>query len=305
MVIIIMIPLIVCKAAGQTADTLIASGENKEEGVTSTNTARIIPKVNDTTWNSRTGKSLALLEALEGGSIDIVNYQHNDNWDHKENKDNSYKQIRKSNRFRGHWTGIELGFNNYMTSDNNMSLPDEIGYMTLNSGKSTNFNINFTQISLGLGRHIGFVSGLGLNWNNYRFDRNNSIIKNENSEIVELDPGVNLKKSKLATLYMTLPVLFEMQIPANGNHLSIAAGPIFGLKLESHTKMVYYNSEKVKSHDDFSLNMLRYGGTVRVGYSNFMVFGTCYKTPLFQSGKGPGGYDLYPFEVGLAFTFNN
>jgi len=26
---------------------------------------------------------------------------------------------------------------------------------------------------------------------------------------------------------------------------------------------------------------------------------------MFKSGKGPGGYDLYPFELGIAFTFND
>jgi hypothetical protein len=27
-------------------------------------------------------------------------------------------------------------------------------------------------------------------------------------------------------------------------------------------------------------------------------------TPLFKKGKGPGGHALYPFEIGLALTFN-
>ena len=68
-------------------------------------------------------------------------------------------------------------------------MPDDIDYMTLHSSKSTNFNMNFTQLSLGLTRHIGFVTGLGLNWNNYRFDGNNNIIKGDNGVIEELDPG--------------------------------------------------------------------------------------------------------------------
>jgi hypothetical protein len=51
--------------------------------------------------------------------------------------------------------------------------------------------------------------------------------------------------------------------------------------------------------------MLRYGATARVGYGNFQLYGTYYKTPLFQTGKGPGGYDLYPFEIGIALAFND
>jgi len=51
--------------------------------------------------------------------------------------------------------------------------------------------------------------------------------------------------------------------------------------------------------------MLRCGATARVGYGNFQLYGTYYKTPLFEAGKGPGGYNLYPFEIGIALTFNN
>jgi len=68
--------------------------------------------------------------------------------------------------------------------------------------------------------------------------------------------------------------------------------------------MVYEDGDKVKSDDDFSLNMLRYGATARVGFENINITGTYYLTPLFKTGKGPGGIDLYPFEIGLAFTID-
>ena len=157
--------------------------------------------------------------------------------------------------------------------------------MTLHSGKSSNFNINFTQLSIGLSRHIGFVTGLGLNWNNYRFDGNNNIIKGDNNIIEELDPGSNLKKSKLATLFLHCSVYVEIQLPVHHNNLSLAAGPIGAVKLGSHTKMVLEDGHNVKSYGDFSLNMLRYGATARVGYGNFQLYGTYYKTPLFQYRK--------------------
>ena len=268
----------------------------------------------DSSLNMKVGnRGLNILESLEGHKYNFKkyenyddtevrvgeNYNRKDRWD--ENKDGDSRR----NRFRGHWAGIELGLNNYATANNSLVLPDNIGYMTLHSGKSTNFNINFSQLSIGLTRHIGFVTGLGLNWNNYRFDGNNNIAKGENGMIEVLDPGATLKKSKLATLYLTLPLFFEMQLPVHHNNLSIAAGPIGAIKLSSHTKMVFEDDEKVKSNGDFSLNMLRYGATARIGYGNFMIYGTYYKTPLFQSGKGPDGVGLHPFEIGVALTFQD
>jgi len=257
----------------------------------------------DSSLNLKTGNhGLSILESLEGPKLSFKKYSDNDYLD-EEDRDN--RHARRRGRFRGHWTGIELGFNNYATSANSMVLPSDIDYMTLHSSKSTNFNINFTQLSLGLTRHIGFVTGLGLNWNNYRFDGNNNIIKGDNGVIQEFDPGNNLEKSKLATLFLTLPFMLEFQVPVNSNHLTIGAGPIGAIKLGSHTKMVFEDGHTIKSWGDFSLNMLRCGATARVGYGNFMIYGTYYKTPLFQIGKGPGGVDLYPFEIGIALTFND
>jgi|WetSurMetagenome_2_1015567.scaffolds.fasta_scaffold00163_9 hypothetical protein len=258
---------------------------------------------NDSAVNVRVGnRGLSILESLEGPKFNFEKFKDSDEWD-QDDKENNRAKMRT--RFKGHWSGIEFGFNNYLTSDKSTVLPEDIDYMTLHSSKSSNFNINFAQLSLGLARHIGFVTGLGLNWNNYRFDGNNNIIKGTNGIIEELDPGVTLEKSKLATVYLNLPVLLEIQIPADNSHLNIAAGPIGAVKIGSHSKMVYQDGQKIKSNGDFSLNMLRYGATARVGFKNFQLYGTYYMTPLFQTGKGPGDHDLYPFEIGVAFTFSD
>ena len=254
-------------------------------------------------------RELDILESLEGSKkFRFEKYSDNEKWnkwDRWDQDDNDDRRERRRNRFRGHWAGIELGLNNYLTSGNSMVLPDNINYMTLNSSQSINFNINFSQLSIGLTRHFGFVTGLGLNWNNYRFDGNNNIQKGTDGVIEELDPGSNLDKSKLATVFLDLPVMLEVQIPVNDHRLHIAAGPIGAIKLGSHTKMVFQDGPTIKSYGDFSLNMLRYGATARVGYGNFQLYGTYYMTPLFQTGKSPAGVALYPFEIGIALAFND
>jgi hypothetical protein len=261
----------------------------------------------DSALNVRVGnRGLNILESLEGPKLNFKKFTPDDELDQEDrDEDREDDRARKRNRFKGHWSGVEFGFNNYLTSDKSLVMPEDIEYMTLHSGKSNNFNINFSQLSLGLTKHIGFVTGLGFNWNNYRFDGNNNIVKSATGIIEELDPGDNLEKSKLATIYLTLPFMLEFQIPANNNHLNIAAGPIGAIKLGSHSKMVYKDGQKVKANGDFSLNILRYGVTARIGYENFQIYGTYYKIPLFQKGRGPAGNDLYPFEIGVAFTFND
>lgn len=245
-----------------------------------------------------------ILESLEGHKIAFEKYLRNNDSNEFDNQDQNDKPSSRRQHFRGHWSGIEFGFNNYLTSDNSMVMPGNIDYMTLQSSKSNNFNINFSQLSIGITRHIGIVTGLGINWNNYRFDGNNNIAKDANGMIDILNPAGVLEKSKLATIYLTLPAMLEVQVPANYHRINIAGGFIGALKLGSHTKMVFKDGGDVKSYEDFNLNLLRYGLTARIGYQNFQIYGTYYKTPLFRTGKGPGGYDLYPFEIGFAFTFN-
>jgi hypothetical protein len=223
--------------------------------------------------------------------------------DREEEKES--KHHRNSEWFKGHWAGLEFGFNNYVTSQTTLDLPSDINYMSLNSGISNNFNLNFGQLSFGFNRHIGIVTGLGINWNNYKFDGNYNIQKLPDGTIDSVSPEAKLEKSKLATVYMTLPVMLEFQIPVDHHHLNVAAGFIGAIKLGSHTRMVYENGGEIKRYSDYSLNLLRYGATARIGYQNFQIYGTYYATPLFQAGKGPGGYDLYPFEIGFAFTFND
>lgn len=216
---------------------------------------------------------------------------------------------KKRSRFKGHWAGIELGVNNYVTNDYSLTLPADINYMTLHTAKSRNASLNFGQLSIGLSRHVGFVTGLSLSWNNYMFDGDNNIRKDESGHIVMLDPmlapGESLKKSKIGTFHFRIPLLLEFQIPTDHQRLNVSMGPIGAVKLGSYSVMRFPDDQKVKSDDDFNLNLLRYGATARIGYENFNVFGTYWLTPMFKTGLGPGGVDLYPFEIGISFTIDD
>ncbi len=247
-----------------------------------------------------------ILESLEGGSkITIEKYNHDDNWivqDDNSDNHNSFRRHRSG--FKGHWAGIEWGFCNYLAPGFSFVVPDDIYYMDLYSANSQYFDINFVQQSFGFSRHFGLVTGLGLNWDCYRFSGNNSIVAGNNGVIEELVPPTTLKKSKFKSLYLTLPLLLEGQILADNHHINIGAGVIGGVKLWAQTKMVANDGEKLKSTGDFSMNLLRWGPTLRIGYGCVQIVTTYYVTPLFEKGKSPGGNDLNPFEIGLAFTFN-
>jgi hypothetical protein len=209
--------------------------------------------------------------------------------------------------FSGHLGGPELGYNSYSTGrwlNNDMPLE---GYLDLNTTKSTNFNFVFPAVNLGITRHFGLVTAIGINFNNYRFDGNNTIMVDGEGIVTPAYPAdpIRYEKSKLATVYGFIPVMLELQVPvSHGSTINLGAGVIGAVKLGSHTKVVYFDDgkQKDKNRDDFSLNVLRYGVTARAGYEMVQVYGTCYLSPMFENGKGP---ELYPFEIGIALTFND
>jgi hypothetical protein len=256
-------------------------------------------------------RGLNIIESADGRKLNLEKYEREepgrnekyDEWDDGRDENDRYRGGRN---FRGHWAGFEIGFNNYIYASS-MTLPAEISYMTLSASNSNCFNLNFSQVNIGFGRHAGLVSGIGLNWNTYRFDGINSITINSEGNIAEYipDSSVPLKKSKFNTFYLNVPLMFEVQLPAGYNRLNIAAGVIGGLKLNAWTKLVFEDGEKVRSNGDYNLNLLRGGVTARIGYQNFMIFGSYYITPWFQDLKGPDAYNPEPFEIGLAFTFND
>jgi hypothetical protein len=260
-------------------------------------------------------KGLNIQDSPDGKKIDFDKYdtelrdlENSDkdkgkNWAQDQEEQERYRGARN---FRGHWAGLEFGFNNYVHVAS-MTMPQEIAYMSLDASKSNCFNLNFSQVNIGFSRHSGIVTGLGLTFNNYRFENQNSIAEGEDGAISELIPiDVSVKKSKFSTLYLNVPVMLEVQIPAGYSHrLNVAAGVIGGLKLNAWTKVVLENGEKNRVNGDYNLNLLRGGVTARIGYENLMIFGSYYLTPWFQDLKGPNGYNLEPFEIGLAFTFND
>lgn len=269
---------------------------------------------NDSSLTFRVGnRGLSILESLEGTKVDFEKYESGKTycqdeprheWEDNKHEHGSFIRAR---HFRGHWSGIEAGFNGY-NHVSTSALPGQIEYMSLETNNSICFNLNLSQLNIGLSRYAGFVTGIGLNWNNYRFEHRNSIIEGADGVITEYQPvsSVPVKRSKFSTLYLNVPVLLEIQIPASlSNSLNIAGGFIGGLKLNAWTKVVFEDKEKSRLNGDYNLNLLRGGFTARVGYRNFMIYGTYYVTPWFRESKGPDGYNLKPFEIGLAFTFND
>ncbi len=261
-------------------------------------------KIGDSSINIQDNKNDSVKIRVGRKTMVITEGKHGTKVDFDQLDDKKYeKWTGHAPKFKGHWAVLEMGVNTFTKVDYSAyfltNLQDHYtpNFMDLNHNKSMEVNINLFKHSIGLQKNnndIGLVTGLGLNFNNYRFS-NNITLKNEGgyvAPIVITDPG--LQKTKLSTSYLTVPLLLEIQQPG-GPGLWMSAGVIGGIKMASHTK-VKINNTKEKDHNDFNINPFRGGATARLGYKGFYIFGTYYFTPFFKDGRGPA---MEPFTIGF------
>lgn len=212
----------------------------------------------------------------------------------------------KSEKSKPIWGGLEIGFNNFLTKDNVLEAPAGHDYLDLNSGKSVFVSLNLLQKNFRLGHsNVWLFTGLGLTWNNYRFDKNVNLSSAGDTIVGGFDTTStrNYAKSKLTATYLTAPVMFEFftsRKSKNAFHLGV--GAMLGYKIGSHTKERFTESgstEKPKQYDDFFLNPFRYGARVAIGYRKFNVFADYYVSEMFRDKKGP---ELFPVSVGVTLA---
>ncbi|MEI6455791.1 MAG: outer membrane beta-barrel protein [bacterium] len=237
----------------------------------------------------------------------------------------SFPFHRKKDQYRGHWAGVELGWNMYVTPDFNMNFPPSQQYMNLNTARSLMVNLNPFELNVNLWKnHIGFTTGLGFQLNNYYFSDNYVMLKDSAVLVAyqikdEHGNYVTLKQNKLFNSYLTLPILFEYQTNprCRVNSFHVAIGVIGGLRLGSYTKQVYKNTDEtyflvdqsgravasyyidqqvVRTYGSYHLSPFKLDATLRVGWSFLNLWATCSITQMFQAGKGP---EVFPLNVGI------
>jgi len=236
----------------------------------------------------------------------------------------------KPSRFNGHWGGVELGINGYLTPDFDANFGKKYDYLTLRYEKSIAVNLNLWEqdFSLNRAKTIGFITGLGFSFNNYRFTQPTYLSPDSLNLSGFYMSGVSVRKTKLTSMYLSMPLIFEIQTnnPRQSKRLHFAVGAILNARLRTHTKIYFNEANKkyrledpetgipsfnyyttpnnnnrniVKSFDSFSLQPFRVDATVRMGFGPINIFANYGLTRMFQKGRGP---ELNNWEVGISLA---
>lgn len=283
-------------------DTTQFFGQQKKDTLDLSSNFATISSKSDTTKIKFGKKLLTVIDRGNNTSVEITSIGKDKN----ENVDwnNEFWNRKSKKGFEPHWAGVELGLTGLLSSSKSNSLKGDAAIMDLNSGKSINFNLNFLEYAVPFAhQHMGVVTGMGMEVSNLRLSNNVGLIKNDVGVTVAdssyIKGGINLSKSKLTMTYLTIPLLMEFQVPSGHKRFYVSAGVIGGVKLGSHTKVVYQDGgqkQKDKNRNDYNLATLRYGFHARVGYKFINLYATYYPVALFEKDKGP---EVYPFNVGL------
>ncbi len=232
--------------------------------------------------------------------------------------------------FNGHWGGVELGINGYVTPNFDTDFGKAYDPLSLQYEKSLTVNVNLYEQNFALNRTqtFGFITGLGLSINNYRFSQPTYLAPDSINLSAFTMSNVNVRKSKLAAAYVTVPLLFEIQTNKfkHGKHFHFTVGAIVNARISSHTKIYFNEANKpyrledpvtglpsfmyyvtpnrtdrniIKSYNSFSLTPFRVDATARIGYGPINFFATYALTPMFQKNKGP---ELYQWSAGITLV---
>jgi hypothetical protein len=235
---------------------------------------------------------------------------------------------REPKKRRNHWAGIDLGINGFVNSSGSFDLkndpdlentnPKEVTqFMELDYAKSWKVGINFWEHFFKLKEHhVGLVTGLGLEYNNYELRNNVRLIANGGSFVNDnltafnedytwgvVDTSLQYSKNRFKTFYITAPFLFEINTGQHKNQsFHISTGAILGYKFKTKMKYKYEedgDTQKYKDNQNFNTNPFKVDLTARVGYGWFTAFATYSLTPLFEKNRGP---ELHAFSVGMALV---
>lgn len=235
----------------------------------------------------------------------------------------------KVNKFNGHWGGVEIGLNGFLTSDFNTDFAPQDDYLNLRWEKSINVNLNIYEqnIALNKAKNIGLVTGIGVHWNNYRFSKQTYLTSDSSNIAGYYMNGVSVRKTKLTAMYITVPLIFEIQTKQDRkiNRFHFAVGGQVSARVSTHTKVYFNESNKnydlidpvsgnivgtgvtptsnsrniVKNFNSFHLAPFKFDAMVRFGYGIINIYATYSLNTMFVKNRGP---ELYPFTAGITLA---
>ena len=196
--------------------------------------------------------------------------------------------------FDPNWSGVDAGINMLLGPGTNAEFTGEYSLLDQRTMKSWEFNFNITDIGMAFthSHRAGIYTGIGLGWNNYRFNSPVRLEKGDNKLICNLiDESVegHVKKSKLGVLYLQAPLMIEVRPTRK---FFFAIGVTGGIRIDAWNK-IKFDDVKIKTHNDYHINRFKLDASLRAGKTNGLGFFANFNLlPFFDESKAPTSHNL-------------
>ncbi|MDR2126437.1 MAG: PorT family protein [Prevotellaceae bacterium] len=206
---------------------------------------------------------------------------------------NWHKTAKTTYPSESHWTGFGVGLL-YLN-----------GLNGINQGTSTSVYVNIMEYVIPINKHWLFATGLGFDWQNYKF-RGNVSLKNDDNGVTRIvyDDSNEYRNSAFKLYHMTIPFIVEYQTRNRklGNFF-IHAGIEALIKTSSSSQAEISTAEGVKKekYRSLSIHPLNARFVVRTGMGWFSIMASYQPFSIIKTERG--GANIKPYGIGLMIDF--
>ncbi len=236
--------------------------------------------------------------------------------DRQMKEDTAYKMRNrrgdKPSNLTTNWWIFDFGFSNYSDKTNYSSAAAQAyapggnkTWFDLKDGRSRNMNIWFFMQKLNISKHVlNLKYGLGLELNNYyfkqpiRYQENTAAIPDPPRVILDGTVGRKYEKNKLATDYLTVPMMLNFNFtPKRNKGFGFSAGVSLGYLYSARNKTITSDEGKKKTKDDFELEKWKLAYVAELSMGPVRFFGSYAAKSMYERGL-----DIKPYNFGFRFS---
>ncbi len=196
---------------------------------------------------------------------------------------------------------VEFGFNQTINKPDSLFKTSFWGSRTVNIYYQGEFQIKDSKFSI--------HPGIGFGLERYKFKNNYTLGYKTDSKEVEMIPSPfdKTKKSMVVMNYFDVPldIRFTLNPDDPNRSFKVSVGGRFGFLYDSFLKFKYREdgeTKKLKDKQNYSLNPLRYGVSLKVGFGNFNAFGYYDFSPKWEKNLGPQKTDMTNLTFGISIS---
>ncbi|MDR1984231.1 MAG: outer membrane beta-barrel protein [Prevotellaceae bacterium] len=203
------------------------------------------------------------------------------------------KKSNKKYATESHWAGFGVAVS-YLN-----------GLNGVNQGASHYLFLNLLDYTIPLNKHFLFATGLGFDWQKYKFKGNVSLKNDDNGITCFIyDNSKNYVSSKFNIYHMTIPFVAEYQTGSKKfDDFFIHAGVEVLIKTTSKSEArIKTEDGKIKKEKYIGLNTraLNARFILRTGVNNFSILGYYQPFSIFKNDLGIG---INPYGIGIMIDF--